>query len=187
MFDLNLIAERTANHQWTEDGLGQIDDAGDVGGDIQLSGAPERRFALKLDNGEFAVLSFCAYVASEHVDDDHGPVPATWFGHGMWPTCKCGFAPRDNAKLNEHWAENNLKVVDDHGELKVTYLDAWVQMQVHYCHCTDLEDVGGSEGYADIRYWDGPGQGMTTLDEAKKLIADLTQEDLSEAVFQMGI
>lgn len=48
----------------------------------------------------------------------HGPVPSTWFGRGVWPTCKCGFAPRDNGLLNAHWRELGFEVVDRHGILE---------------------------------------------------------------------
>lgn len=63
--------------------------------------------------------------------------------------------------------------------------DAWVQTMVGYSRCTDLEDVGGSETYSDYRYWDGPGHGMTTPEQARELCAGLTREDLSEAELQM--
>lgn len=49
----------------------------------------------------------------------HGPVPATWFGCGVWPTCKCSYSPRDNALLNAHWRERGFRVVDEHGALVV--------------------------------------------------------------------
>ena len=49
--------------------------------------------------------------------DEHGPVPTTWFVRGMWPTCKCGFAPRDNGLLNDHWAEHGFRVYDANGHL----------------------------------------------------------------------
>lgn len=50
--------------------------------------------------------------------DNHGPVPSTWFGRGQWPTCKCGFAPRDNVVLNQHWADHGFRVVDHYGQLR---------------------------------------------------------------------
>lgn len=50
-------------------------------------------------------------------DDDHGPVLATWFARGVWPTCSCGLAPRDNLKLIDHWREHGFTVVDHHGQL----------------------------------------------------------------------
>ena len=46
-----------------------------------------------------------------------GPVPATWFGRGVWPTCKCGYAPHDNGLLNAHWQAQGFEVVDEHGTL----------------------------------------------------------------------
>lgn len=48
---------------------------------------------------------------------EHDPVPATWFARGQWPTCKCGFSPRNNRKLNDHWHEHGFRVVEDHGRL----------------------------------------------------------------------
>lgn len=54
--------------------------------------------------------------AAEH-EPECGPVAATWFGVGQWPTCTCGLAPRDNAVLTAHWREQGFEVVDQHGEL----------------------------------------------------------------------
>lgn len=51
--------------------------------------------------------------------DEHGPVFTTWFVRGMWATCKCGYAPRDNGLLNEHWAEHGFRVYDAGGHLVV--------------------------------------------------------------------
>lgn len=48
---------------------------------------------------------------------DHGPDPHTWFGIGLWPTCTCGYAPRDNGLLTAHWREHGFEVVDNHGTL----------------------------------------------------------------------
>lgn len=59
-------------------------------------------------------------VSSPPGQGEHGPVAATWFGRGQWPTCRCGYAPRDNTLLNAHWAEHGFTVVDDHGQLKCT-------------------------------------------------------------------
>jgi hypothetical protein len=53
----------------------------------------------------------------------HGPVPATWFGVGQWPTCRCGLAPRDNGQLMAHWRTHGVEVVDDHGQLVVSRTD----------------------------------------------------------------
>lgn len=51
-----------------------------------------------------------------------GPVAATWFGTGLWPTCACGLDPRDNQVLNKHWADAGFEVVDNHGQLTVRSL-----------------------------------------------------------------
>jgi hypothetical protein len=51
---------------------------------------------------------------------EHGPVGRTWFGIGLWPTCSCGFAPRDNVAPTEHWRDHGVKVVDEHGRLART-------------------------------------------------------------------
>lgn len=61
----------------------------------------------------------CVNPALIEVDEssEHGPVPTTWFVRGMWPTCKCGLAPRDNDVLNAHWREHGFTVVDEHGHL----------------------------------------------------------------------
>lgn len=48
---------------------------------------------------------------------EHDANPSTWWGRGVWPTCICGFAPRDNGLLNAHWAEHGFRVVDEHGRL----------------------------------------------------------------------
>lgn len=49
-----------------------------------------------------------------------GPNAATWYGRGLWPVCKCGYSPRDNLKLTEHWASAGFSVRDAHGQLVVT-------------------------------------------------------------------
>lgn len=53
---------------------------------------------------------------------EHGPVPATWFAPGVWPTCACGLDPRDNGVLTAHWRERGFEVVDDHGTLRTIQL-----------------------------------------------------------------
>lgn len=42
---------------------------------------------------------------------------ASRFVPGAWPGCRCGYRPRDNAKLNQHFAEHGFREVDDHGHL----------------------------------------------------------------------
>lgn len=126
---------------WTEDSIG-LCEGGDVGGDLQASDSYERRFAIMLDNGEFAVLSFTGYWAFDEL-------------------------PPVGVDYNQNKLPRNITV------------------QVHYSHCTDLEDVGSSEGYADVRYWDH--QEQDEDDTPRNRIERLTQEDLSEAVNQMAI
>lgn len=46
-----------------------------------------------------------------------GPVASTWFGPGVWPTCRCGFDPRDNSALVRHWRDAGFRVVDERGRL----------------------------------------------------------------------
>lgn len=47
-----------------------------------------------------------------------GPDAASWFGRGRWPSCACGFSPRDNAVLTGHWHAAGFEVVDNHGTLE---------------------------------------------------------------------
>lgn len=44
--------------------------------------------------------------------------PRRWFLRGEYPQCSCGYAPRDNRKLIDHWAERGIAWYDDHGQLK---------------------------------------------------------------------
>lgn len=39
------------------------------------------------------------------------------FLRGEWTRCVCGFDPRDNQKLNEHFGEQGFREVDDHGAI----------------------------------------------------------------------
>lgn len=48
-----------------------------------------------------------------------GPDVPSWYGRGRWPECTCGFAPRDNLVLKEHWRAAGFTVVDAHGTLQV--------------------------------------------------------------------
>jgi len=43
--------------------------------------------------------------------------PDGWFTPGAYPSCSCGFAPRDNAKLIEHWRNLGFRWVDHGGVL----------------------------------------------------------------------
>jgi hypothetical protein len=48
-----------------------------------------------------------------------GPRASTWFARGTYPDCACGYAPRDNGLLTQHWREAGFTVHDDHGRLVV--------------------------------------------------------------------
>jgi len=48
---------------------------------------------------------------------DHGTTLASWFAQGVWPRCRCGYAPRNNIKLSQHYAEFGFTEVDQHGQL----------------------------------------------------------------------
>ena len=47
-----------------------------------------------------------------------GPDFASWYSRGRWPSCACGFSPRDNAALNDHWRAAGFTVVDNQGSLE---------------------------------------------------------------------
>jgi len=47
--------------------------------------------------------------------DEHSP--RYWTAPGVWPECSCGFAPRDNALLYQHWASHGLEWYSDGGQL----------------------------------------------------------------------
>lgn len=49
------------------------------------------------------------------MNNDHSPVD--WFTPGRYPSCTCGYDPRDNAKLTAHWADFGIRWVDVHGVL----------------------------------------------------------------------
>lgn len=59
-----------SNHGFTEDALGLCENAGDHGGDVQVSEAMSRRFTRTEDDGTYTVLEFVGYLASETVDSD---------------------------------------------------------------------------------------------------------------------
>lgn len=48
---------------------------------------------------------------------EHGSDLATRFLPGTWPRCVCGFDPRDNRLLSEHFAEYGFREVDAQGEI----------------------------------------------------------------------
>ncbi|OHU47271.1 hypothetical protein BKG82_26835 [Mycobacteroides chelonae] len=52
-----------------------------------------------------------------------GPHPASWFTRGRWPACSCGFSPKDNEVLNQHWRAAGFTVVDNHGTLEMRPVD----------------------------------------------------------------
>jgi hypothetical protein len=39
------------------------------------------------------------------------------FLRGEWTRCVCGFDPRDNEVLGDHFAEHGFAEVDDHGHI----------------------------------------------------------------------
>ena len=43
--------------------------------------------------------------------------PVNWFTRGIFPSCSCGFTPRDNSKLIAHWGDLGFKFVDIGGTL----------------------------------------------------------------------
>jgi hypothetical protein len=49
-------------------------------------------------------------------ENEHRPV--NWFTRGVYPSCSCGFAPRNNTALNEHWADKGIRYVDVGGVVK---------------------------------------------------------------------
>lgn len=48
---------------------------------------------------------------------EHGTVPSSWFGRGVWPRCVCGYDPHDNAALTEHYRQHGFTEVEDHGQI----------------------------------------------------------------------
>lgn len=48
---------------------------------------------------------------TEHGSDANRFVP------GTWPGCLCGYRPKDNRKLTQHFAEHGFREVDDHGRI----------------------------------------------------------------------
>lgn len=51
------------------------------------------------------------------MSDLHGPSLTTWFARGVYPTCICGFSPKDNRTLMQHFAAHGFRVVDKGGTL----------------------------------------------------------------------
>lgn len=49
---------------------------------------------------------------------DCGPDFASWYTPGKWPRCACGFSPRDNTVLTQHWSDAGFTVIDNHGTLE---------------------------------------------------------------------
>lgn len=43
--------------------------------------------------------------------------PRDWFTRGVYPWCSCGYVPLNNADLTDHWHENGIEWVDEHGRL----------------------------------------------------------------------
>lgn len=48
--------------------------------------------------------------------------PLGWFLRRAWPSCACGYAPRDNTCLIKHWEEQGFTFVDHDGRLVRKYL-----------------------------------------------------------------
>lgn len=48
-------------------------------------------------------------------DEKHEPVD--WFLPGVYPSCTCGYAPKNNRALNQHWHDHGIRWWDDHGRL----------------------------------------------------------------------
>jgi hypothetical protein len=47
----------------------------------------------------------------------HGTTFASWFIPGMWPKCKCGFDPKDNIVLQQHYRFFGFEEYEDHGRI----------------------------------------------------------------------
>lgn len=43
--------------------------------------------------------------------------PRDWFARGTYPSCSCGFAPRDNGQLIAHWRAHGIRWIDRGGRL----------------------------------------------------------------------
>lgn len=79
-----------------------------------------------------------------------------------------------------YWAIDNVNGdADDPSEPR------GITVQVGYYVCTDPEDSGGTETWADYRYWEHQEDEVTTTPQQR--CEKLTQEDLSEATNQMGV
>jgi hypothetical protein len=52
------------------------------------------------------------------MDGEHGTTLSSWFGRGVWPRCRCGFDPHDNAVLDEHYRTLGFEEYEDHGVIR---------------------------------------------------------------------
>lgn len=82
--------------------------------------------------------------------------------------------------FNVYWART-----EDEFKFGPEGVTRWIQTQVYYGVCTDPDDVGGTETYADYRYWDGDLR-QSPDDGPREVCLQLGAEDLSEATSQMG-
>ena len=44
--------------------------------------------------------------------------PEGWWLRGIYPWCSCGYAPKDNSLLYQHWADHGISWYDNHGHLE---------------------------------------------------------------------
>lgn len=49
--------------------------------------------------------------------------PVNWFTRNTWVSCSCGFAPKNNTKLHEHWQGLGFTWVDHRGALVVRLVE----------------------------------------------------------------
>ena len=54
---------------------------------------------------------------SRPISTRHGSDPTTRWLTGVFPKCKCGFNPRNNERLQEHYRAFGFEEIDDHGTL----------------------------------------------------------------------
>lgn len=111
---------------WTEDATGLDRDAGDVGGDIQMTKSASRRFSKKNDDGTHALVTVYAYGTvegdDEHLDvqemveyltcrelDDGCPIGETWSDYRYRHPFDLAPSSLDMAEV---WARNYVRTFD---------------------------------------------------------------------------
>ena len=59
-------------------------------------------------------------VVNQHEAECHSAThePRNWFTRGVHPSCTCGFTPRNNIKLNQHWADLGFRWIDVRSTLR---------------------------------------------------------------------